>query len=424
MCDLLLKNRPRLKSGTVTALPGETTVETARRITCNLSATLFGIQGPPGAGKTYTGARMICELLYAGKRVEISAHSHKAISKLLYDIREAADERNLELKCIRKVGDDDAETIAGVENTDDPNLPLAKLQSGLAQLAAGTAWLWSKPNYADSIDTLFVDEAGQMALADVIAVGPAAKNLVLIGDPQQLQRPLKGSHPPGAEKSALEHFIGASKTIDPEMGMLLPETRRMHPSVCDFTSKTFYDAKLTSHPVTHPYLLTGHPWLDGAGLWFVPIPHEGNRNSAPEEVAVVEKLVNSLLQPGVFWFSSATRGRQMRLQDILIVAPYKAQVAELQEKIPGAKVGTVDKFQGQEAPVVIYSLTTSTPEDAPRGMEFLYSLNRFNVATSRAQTAVIVVGNPRLFEPDCKSPRQMQLANAFCAYLNAQKQRS
>jgi predicted RecB family nuclease len=417
MCDLLLKNRPRLKSGSVKPLTGETTVETAKRITSNLAETLFGIQGPPGAGKTYTGARMICELLATGKRVGISAHSHKAISKLLQDVREAADECNLKLKCVRKVGDDDAETIAGVENTDDPNLPLTTLRSGLAHLAAGTTWLWSKANYADSVDALFVDEAGQMALADVLAIGPAAKNLVLIGDPQQLQRPLKGSHPPGAEKSALEHFIGASKTIDPEKGMLLPQTRRMHPSVCDFTSKTFYDAKLTSHPVTYPYLLKGHPWLEGAGLWFVPTPHEGNRNSAPEEVLAVEKLVNSLVQPGVSWFSSATRGRPMRLEDILIVAPYKAQVAELQEALPGAKVGTVDKFQGQEAPVVIYSLTTSTPEDAPRGMEFLYSLNRFNVATSRAQTAVIVVGNPRLFEPECKSPRQMQLANAFCAYL-------
>jgi superfamily I DNA and/or RNA helicase len=112
----------------------------------------------------------------------------------------------------------------------------------------------------------------------------------------------------------------------------------------------------------------------------------------------------------------------MTLDDVLVVAPYNAQVSDLLTGLPnGAKVGTVDKFQGQQAPVVIYSLTTSTPEDAPRGMEFLYSLNRFNVATSRAQTAVIVVGNPRLFEPECKSPRQMQLANAFCAYLERAK---
>jgi uncharacterized protein len=158
--------------------------------------------------------------------------------------------------------------------------------------------------------------------------------------------------------------------------------------------------------------------MDGAGLWFVPTKHTGCRNSSPQEVEVIKQIVSGLTTKGVDWFRTTTTKRQMTLDDVLVVAPYNAQVSDLLTALPkGAKVGTVDKFQGQEAPVVIYSLTTSTPEDAPRGMEFLYSLNRFNVATSRAQTAVIVVGNPRLFEPECKSPRQMQLANAFCAYL-------
>jgi uncharacterized protein len=201
------------------------------------------------------------------------------------------------------------------------------------------------------------------------------------------------------------------------MGLLLKETRRMHPNVCSFTSSVFYDDKLTAHPVTHPYKLKGHPWLNGAGLWFIPTEHSGNRNSAPEEIEVIAKLVSQLLNPEVRWCPTATRDRALTWEDILVVAPYNAQVSDLRARLPNAQIGTVDKFQGQEAAVVIYSLTTSTPEDAPRGMEFLYSLNRFNVATSRAQTAVIVVGNPRLFEPECKSPRQMQLANAFCAYL-------
>jgi uncharacterized protein len=191
----------------------------------------------------------------------------------------------------------------------------------------------------------------------------------------------------------------------------------MHPSICDFTSELFYDGRLKARNHTHNRILQGHPWLNRAGLYFVPVVHDGNRNSSIEEVEVVAQIVDSLLAPGVVWFRSIGNSKKLDLkEDILIVAPYNAQVSDLLARLPGANVGTVDKFQGQEAPVVIYSLTTSTPQDAPRGMEFLYSLNRFNVATSRAMSNVIVVGNPRLFEPECRSPRQMQLANAFCRF--------
>jgi len=192
----------------------------------------------------------------------------------------------------------------------------------------------------------------------------------------------------------------------------------LHPKVCEFTSNMFYEGKLTARPITHPRVIEGHPWLNGAGLWFVPVSHEGNRNSSPEELEVVSRIVDSFLTAEVKWLDDTGNRRSLkRDEDILIVAPYNAQVSDLSERLPGIKVGTVDKFQGQEAPVVIYSLTTSSPEDAPHGMEFLYSLNRFNVATSRAMSTVIVVGNASLFEPDCRSPRQMQLANALCLYL-------
>src|ERR1700733_1899741 len=385
--DLLQKRSPHLKvEQPIEPMVGETAIEAAKRVGRALVNGLFAIQGPPGAGKTYTGARMICDLVAAGKKVGISAHSHKAIGKLLKDVQIAADEMSLKIDCIRKVGDDNSEEIAGIENTDESDIPLVQLQSGEAQVGAGTAWLWAKQNYEGCLDALFVDEAGQMALADVVAIGQASKNLILIGDPQQLQRPLKGSHPPGAEKSALEHLIGDRKTIEPSMGLLLKETRRMHPNVCAFTSSVFYDDKLTAHPVTHPYELKGHPWLNGAGLWFIPTEHSGNRNSAPEEIEVIAELVSQLLSPKVRWCPTATRERALTWEDILIVAPYNAQVSDLRARLPNAQIGTVDKFQGQEAAVVIYSLTTSTPEDAPRGMEFLYSLNRLNVATSRAMS--------------------------------------
>jgi superfamily I DNA and/or RNA helicase len=200
------------------------------------------------------------------------------------------------------------------------------------------------------------------------------------------------------------------------MGFLLPETWRLHPEICKFTSQVFYEGKLSSHALARPRILEGHPWIKGAGLWFIPVEHAGNQNSSPEEVNIIAGIVDGLLKPEVKWYRSEGNKRNLKAEDILIVAPYNAQVADLLERLSGMRVGTVDKFQGQEAPVVIYSLTTSTSEDAPRGMEFLYSLNRLNVATSRAQTAVIVVGSSRLFEPDCRTPRQMQLANALCRF--------
>ncbi len=416
--DLLLRKAPRLaRRETVTPLAGEEPLETACRAATALDDSVFAIQGPPGAGKTYTGARMICQLLKQGKKIGITALSHKVIRKLLDEVVNAAHDLGFEgARCMQR--SDEQEETSEIAVARDNVIPLRALQSGAANVVGGTSWLWTRSEYFEAVDVLFIDEAGQMALADVVAVAQAAKNLVLIGDPQQLERPLKGSHPPGAEKSALQYLLGDHKTIPATTGLLLPETWRMHPSICDFTSQLFYDGRLGARGFTKHRILQGHPWLNGAGLWFVPVPHEGNRNSSPEEIEVIAKIVDSLLQPAVVWFRNATSSRPIELKDILIVAPYNAQVSDLLARLPsGANVGTVDKFQGQEAPIVIYSLTTSSPEDAPRGMEFLYSLNRLNVATSRAMSNVILVGSPRLFEPECRNPRQIQLANALCWYL-------
>ena len=415
--DLLLRKPPRLTAGDVMAGTGEATVEIACRVAATLDGSVFAIQGPPGAGKTFTGARMICALVKAGKKIGITALSHKVIRKLLDEVASAAEENEIAgVRCMQR--SDEEEPTAEITIATDNNEALQALRSGLANVVGGTSWLWTEPQMFEAVDMLFIDEAGQMALADVIAVSQAAKNLVLIGDPQQLERPLKGSHPPGAEKSALQHLLGELKTIPETTGLLLPETWRMHPRICEFTSELFYDGRLRARDFTRYRVIEGHPWLSDAGLWFVPVAHEGNRNSSAQEVEVIAKIVDSLLRPGVVWFRSTGNSRPVELKDILIVAPYNAQVFDLLTRLPeGAQVGTVDRFQGQEAPVVVYSLTTSSPEDAPRGMEFLYSLNRLNVATSRGMSTVVVVGNPRLFEPDCRSPRQMQLANAFCRFL-------
>ena len=418
--DLLLRRKPRLLGGeTIASLPGEETKLTACRIAGALDHSVFAIQGPPGAGKTYTGARMICSLVQAGKKIGVTALSHKVIHNLLREVVEAAHEDKIAcIRCMQRINDEAVEAATeGIAIAVSNEIPREALHTGAANVVGGTSWLWTRPEYFEAVDALFIDEAGQMALADVIAVGQAAKNLVLIGDPQQLERPMKGSHPEGVEKSALEHLLGEHKTIPAEIGLLLPETWRLHPKICGFTSELFYEGRLGARGFTGNRVLDGHPWLSGAGLWFVPVAHEGNRNSSGEEVEVVARIVESLLRTGVIWFYGAGNSRAVKLEDILIVAPYNAQVCDLSARLPGARIGTVDKFQGQEAPVVIYSLTTSSPEDAPRGMEFLYSLNRLNVATSRAMSNVILVGNPKLLEPECRSPRQMQLANALCRYL-------
>ncbi|MDP9338350.1 MAG: AAA domain-containing protein, partial [Acidobacteriota bacterium] len=416
--DLLLRKPPRLVRGeTLKPLATERPENTASRVALSLEESTFAIQGPPGSGKTFTGARMICELVKQGKKIGVTALSHKVIRNLLDAVVEAAHKKDYEgIRCLHR--DSEGEPSEGVavarKNNDEA---LDALRTGRANVVGGTSWLWSPASSSEVVDVMFVDEAGQMALADVLVISQAAKNLVLLGDPQQLERPLKGSHPDGAEKSALEHLLGASKTISPELGFLLPETWRLHPEICKFTSAVFYEGKLSSQELARSRVLEGHAWLKKPGLWFVKVEHEGNRNSSAEEVEVVAKIVEGLLAPGVSWFRSAGNKGRMKAEDILIVAPYNAQVADLSARLPGMSIGTVDKFQGQQAAVVIYSLTTSSQEDAPRGMEFLYSLNRLNVATSRAMSNVILVGSPKLLEPECKNPRQMQLANALCRYL-------
>jgi uncharacterized protein len=267
------------------------------------------------------------------------------------------------------------------------------------------------------VDVLFVDEAGQMSLANVLAVSGAARNVVLLGDPQQLDQPQKGTHPEGVNVSALEHLLGEHQTIPADRGLFLPLTWRLAPAICGFTSEAFYEGRLHSKPGLENQRLVGVGALDGSGLWVVAVDHDSNRNASMEEVEAVASLVGRLTAPGAGWVDDAGVEKPMTGDDVLIVAPYNAQVSRLVERLgPGARVGTVDKFQGQEAPVVIYSMATSMPEDAPRGMEFLYSLNRLNVATSRARCAAILVASPRLFEPECRTPRQIRLANALCRF--------
>jgi|SRR5579884_774916 len=415
--DLLLRNAPRLAAGHSLAMdPHENVVQAACRLGLALDHSVLPIQGPPGAGKTFTGARMICHLVNHGEKVGITAVSHKVIRKLLDEVIDAARKMNVPgVRCAHRKDDADPHS-APIREIGSNNEALHDLQSGAVNVLGGTPWLWCREEFRESVHVLFVDEAGQMSLANVLACAPAGRSLVLLGDPQQLEQPQKGSHPEGSDISALAHLLGGRRTVSEEEGLFLAETWRLHPAICRFTSELFYEGRLVSLNGLERQSIQVPAPFSGAGLWFVPVAHQGNQSHSVEEIERVAAIVDFLTRDGTTWTDRDGRQQPLTRDDILIVAPYNDQVNRLMQRLPGAKVGTVDKFQGQQAAVVIYSMTTSTTEDAPRGMEFLYDLNRFNVATSRARCACIVVGSQALFSPECRTPPQMELANVLCRY--------
>jgi uncharacterized protein len=381
-----------------------------------LDGTTLAIQGPPGSGKTYTGARMILELVGAGKKVGITSNSHKVISNFVKAVLDAADARVIQ----RANAEDDCYVHASVTRGKSNDAVADGLNSGQFDIAAGTAWLWADEDMAGSVDTLFIDEAGQMSLANVIAVSGAARNVVLLGDPQQLDQPTQGVHPDGAGVSALAHLLNGAETVPPEQGLFLERTWRMNPSITAFTSEQFYESKLESVPglerqaVVADGVVDKFGWLAGSGLRWVPVDHDGNTNLSPEEADRVCDIWTSLI--GREWIDDKGARRAIDAGDIVIVSPFNAHRLLIQERLPAARVGTVDKFQGQEAAVSIYTMATSRPEDAPRGMAFLYSLNRLNVATSRARALAIVVASKRLLDVVPTTPASLGMANALVAF--------
>jgi len=413
--DLLLRRNPRLSKPGKGSLrkPGENIVDAAVRLVKSLDNSILPIQGPPGTGKTYTGARMIVALAREGKRIGVTAVSHKVIKNLLKEVMRAAE--GAQIKAIHKVSKPSEDADEGIEEVTDNGKAAVGLRAG--KIAGGTTWFWSREDMIDSVDYLFIDEAGQMSLAHALAAGRSARNIVLLGDPQQLEQPQRGAHPEGAEVAALVHVLGGRKTITDESGLFLDETWRLHPAICRFTSELFYEGRLRSRGGLERQTLSGGTPFAGSGLFYVPVEHSGNQNNSSEEVEALARIVRSLLTPGVKWTDSKGVTRALDESDILVVAPYNAQVAALIERLPrGVRVGTVDRFQGQQAPVVIYSMTSSSAEDAPRGMSFLYNPNRLNVATSRAQCISILVATRRLLEPECSSPEQMRWANGLSRY--------
>ena len=411
--DLLMRRVPRAGRRDGQALKGDDAAQdAARRLVLALDESYLAIQGPPGSGKSTVGARMIVDLVAAGKRVGVTANSHKVIGELLEKTANDARERDIEIAIGQRTGERET-TYREAMRLGSNVVARDALNEGTLDVVGGTAWLWARDDMVGSVDLLFIDESGQMSLADAIAASSCATNLVLLGDPQQLDQPLQGTHPPGAERSALAHLLDGEQVMPDHLGLFLDGTWRLHPRICAYTSEVFYSGRLRSHPGRESLAVAGEPPFDGAGIRFLPVPHDGHSSESPEEAAAIAEAVRQLLAQGARWTDAQGRSQPLTQDDILIITPYNAQVAALTEALPGFRIGTVDKFQGQEAPVSIYSMATSSAADAPRGMEFLYSLNRLNVATSRAQCVAAVVASPRILRVRCRTPRQMRLANAL-----------
>jgi uncharacterized protein len=394
---------------------GETIDETALRIALDLEHGILPVQGPPGTGKTHLGGSVIAELVKRGKRIGVTAVSHKVIRNLLDKAVELGKEKAINVKIGHKAKAD----LRDGTFLKDKNACLAALNQGT--IVGGTAWLWADDIFEETLDYLFVDEAGQMSLTNVLTISRAARNIILLGDPQQLEQPQKGAHPEGADISALEHILDGNKTMPEDMGLFLGITWRLHPLITQFTSTLYYEGRLRSREGLENQRLEGDTPFAGSGLFHVPVDHFGNQSQSKEEVEAIEKIVHHLMSAGIKWIDRDGLSRSLEQNDILIIAPYNAQVSALQESLPGFSVGTVDKFQGQEAPIVIYSMTSSSSENAPRGMSFLYNPNRMNVATSRAKCTSILVSTPRIFEVECNTIEQMKWANGVCLYRGMAK---
>jgi len=399
------------------ATPLEAAISAVER----LDASYLFIQGPPGTGKTYTGSHLIASLLKAGKRVAVSSNSHKAINNLLEAVDKRMEESGSSYFGMKKV----SKAEQGIESRFIVNVgsDQAILDTNPEpQLVGGTAWTLAKSGFRDAFDYLFIDEAGQVSLANTIAMSMCAKNLILLGDQMQLGQPIQGSHPGRSGESALEFLLNGEPTIAPEKGIFLDVTYRMHPGVCRFISDAIYDSRLRSADSTLSRRLvldgTAHPALLPTGIRYFPIAHDACSQRSEEEATAVREIVESLLAQR--YRDGEGSDLAFSLENILVVAPYNMQVNLLKRVLPkGARVGTVDKFQGQEAEVVIVSMATSSAEYLPRNLDFLFSKNRINVAVSRAKCLSVVLFSPKLLNLRCKSPGEMALVNTF-AFLRGE----
>ena len=396
----------------------------------SLDGSYVAVQGPPGSGKTYVGGRVIAALVEAGWRIGVVAQSHKVVENVLDCVIDAgvaadrvgkrapksqggrqADPRWTPLRSDAAI----AAFLADHAGHDDDHV-------GAGCVLGGTAWDFTnrKRVPAGGLDLLVIDEAGQFSLANTIAASTAARNLLLLGDPQQLPQVSQGTHPEPCDISALEWIADGHRVLPAGRGYFLARTWRMHPALTSAVSDLAYDGRLRSNAQ-----VTAARSLDGIepGVRVVTVEHTGNSVESIEEAEAVVTAAEAVL--GRIWTDAHTgQCRPLEPADVLVVAPYNAQVALIRRCLDGAgladvNVGTVDKFQGQEAPVVIVSMTASAPEEVPRGMDFLLSRNRVNVAVSRGKWCAIVVRSPWLTDYLPANPSGLGRLGAFIRLCQA-----
>ncbi len=420
--DFLLRSKPRIKGHSggsiVSSQSSDERLKEIINAVTQLNNSYLTIQGPPGAGKTYTGKQIIAELLKQGKRIGIASNSHKAINNLLLGVAQFCQQQGIEAHCYctNKTGDELTE--AGIEIVKN-NIIADKLKD--ACVVGTTAWGFCRDELSEQFDYLFIDEAGQVSVANLIGMSRSASNLVLMGDQMQLGQPSQGSHPADSGLSILDYLLYDSPIIAPDMGVFLGTTYRMHPEVNRFISDAIYDGELDAASGNEFQSIEAPEGYAGvlcceAGVQFVPLEHEGNTQASDEEVAEIKRLANQLL--GRRFTSKSGEQRIISWEDMLFVAPYNHQVTKLKQALgEQARVGSVDKFQGQEAPIVFFSLCASDAAESPRGVDFLFDKHRINVAISRAQALVVVVGNPQLFSNSVNSLEQMKKVNVLARLL-------
>jgi uncharacterized protein len=417
--DMLCRRPPRITglAKGVALQDGSPDIDHLKRLAAQLDSSCLFIQGPPGSGKTWTGAQLVVHLIAHGRRVGVAAMSHKAIHNLLHEIEDAAVAQGVDFRGWKKCsgGNPESEFSSRLDPSfveNEPDLHAFPPPEDV-RLVAGTAWLYAPECMDGALDYLILDEAGQVSLADALAIGTAARNLILLGDPLQLAQVLQGTHPDGSSASVLEHLLGERGTIPPERGVFLDRTRRMHPDVCRFVSEVVYESRLHAIPECARQRVSGGGSLTGTGVRFIEVDHTGNTRASTEEADVIAAAITGLAEATVT--ESDGIERPLDPADVMVVTPYNAQVRCLVDRLPeGVRIGTVDKFQGQEAHVVFFSMATSSGVEVPRNVEFLYSRNRLNVAVSRARSLAVLVCNPELLHIDCRTVEQMRLINALC----------
>lgn len=418
--DFLTRSKPVIKghSGGSIVIENEkkNKLEQIIQAVENLDNSYLTIQGPPGAGKSYTAKYVIARLVQSGYKVGIASNSHKAINNLLLITASYCNDQGIKATFVCTKETESTLVKEGVIISKNSELA-SHIQAGC--VLGTTAWGYARDDMMDKLDYLFVDEAGQVAVANLIGMSRSAKNLVLMGDQMQLGQPIQGTHPAESGLSVLDYLLHDSPTISDEMGVFLETTYRMHPEVNDFISEYIYEGKLKSHPDTEKRIIRVPTRYQGklnkeAGILFVPVYHDGNTQASDEEVEEIRNLTHELLDRTLT--TDSGNERKVTWDDILFVAPYNYQCVKLKKALDDqAKVGSVDKFQGQEAPIVFLSMCTSDASESPRGLDFLLNINRINVAISRAQTLAIVVGNPNLGNTMVNHVHQLKLVNLFNA---------